>query len=98
MWYIYKTISESIFKPKSLNVCFGRWGLLFGIILIWIMSGTAFAEQYYAYEAVEDSEGVIAPWHSGQNGQCDFRIRVAAETIKRFPWVDGTAAIMPAGR
>ncbi len=41
---------------------------------------------YYAHPAVEDSHGVIAPWYHGQNGQSDFRVRVAAETLKRYPW------------
>ena len=42
--------------------------------------------RYYAHNAVEDPYGVIAPWYQGQNGQCDFRVRVAAETLKRYPW------------
>jgi hypothetical protein len=29
---------------------------------------------------------VIAPWYQGANGQIDERIRVAAETLKRYPW------------
>ena len=37
---------------------------------------------------VEDRHGVIAPWYGGQNGQCDFRVRVSAETLKRYPWAD----------
>ena len=43
-------------------------------------------DRYYAYAAVHDAEGVIAPWYTAQNGQLDFRIRVAAETLKRYPW------------
>ena len=46
--------------------------------------------RYYAHPAVEDSHGVIAPWYNGLNGQCDFRIRVAAETLKRYPWTTPT--------
>ncbi|HJN14840.1 MAG TPA: hypothetical protein QGH10_05090, partial [Armatimonadota bacterium] len=42
--------------------------------------------RYYAHEAVEDEHGVIAPWYAGQNGQCDLRARIAAETLKRYPW------------
>jgi len=53
------------------------------------------ATQYFAHAAVEDSYGVIAPWYSGQNGQCDFRVRVAAETLKRYPWADRPVAITP---
>ena len=43
-------------------------------------------DRYYAYPAVHDAQGVIAPWYTAQNGQLDFRIRVAAETLKRYPW------------
>ena len=42
--------------------------------------------RYYAHPAVHDQFGVIAPWYAGQNGQCDLRVRVAAETLKRYPW------------
>ncbi|MBN1911097.1 MAG: hypothetical protein JW818_15225 [Pirellulales bacterium] len=51
--------------------------------------------QYFAYPAVEDSYGVIATWYGGLNGQCDFRVRVAAETLKRYPWADRPTAITP---
>jgi hypothetical protein len=51
---------------------------------------------YFAHAAVEDRDGVIAPWYRGLNGQCDFRIRVAAETLKRYPWADAPPAVMPA--
>jgi len=51
------------------------------------------AKRYYAHEAVEDRFGVIAPWYKGQNGQCDFRVRIAAETLKRYPWVDRRKAL-----
>ncbi|MHB1457090.1 MAG: carboxypeptidase regulatory-like domain-containing protein [Armatimonadota bacterium] len=43
-------------------------------------------KRYYAYKAVEDKNGVIAPWYQGLNGQCDLRVRIAAETLKRYPW------------
>ncbi len=55
-------------------------------------SGTA-QKRYYAYPAVEDRHGVIAPWYKGQNGQCDFRVRIAAETLKRYPWADRKKAV-----
>ena len=42
--------------------------------------------RYYAHEAVHDAYGVIAPWYNGPNGQIDYRIRIAAETLKRYPW------------
>ena len=54
-------------------------------------------KRYFAYPAFEDSHGVIAPWYTRQNGQCDFRVRIAAETLKRYPWValDRAVAIAP---
>lgn len=53
-------------------------------------------KRYYAHDAVHDRHGVIAPWYKGQNGQCDFRVRIAAETLKRYPWADATKAPTPA--
>ena len=44
---------------------------------------------------MEDRHGVIAPWYKGQNGQFDYRVRIAAETLKRYPWVDKSRAVMP---
>jgi hypothetical protein len=52
--------------------------------------------RYYAYPTVLDRYGVIAPWYQGQNGQADFRVRIAAETMKRYPWVAATRAPSPA--
>jgi len=43
---------------------------------------------YYAHDATEDRYGVIAPWYRGQNGLCDWRVRIAAETLRRYPWLD----------
>ena len=54
------------------------------------------AGKYFAHPAVEDRHGVIAPWYTGLNGQCDFRVRVAAETLKRYPWADKPQAVMAA--
>ena len=51
--------------------------------------------RYYAFEAVEDRHGVIAPWYGGQNGQLDFRVRVAAETLKRYPWATDAPSPAP---
>ncbi len=45
-------------------------------------------KHYYAHDAVEDANGVIAPWYKGQNGQLDLRVRIAAETLKRYPWTE----------
>lgn len=63
-----------------------------------VSAGTAATvqERYYAHPAVHDQYGVIAPWYQGQNGQLDFRIRVAAETLKRYPWVEPPAAVSAA--
>ena len=68
-----------------------------------ILVGTAYARaedakplSYFAYSAAEDQFGVIAPWYRGQNGQSDFRVRIAAETLKRYPWADKDVAVMPA--
>jgi hypothetical protein len=53
-------------------------------------------DRYYAHETVVDEHGVIAPWYSGQNGQFDYRVRIAAETLKRYPWADLPKAPIPA--
>lgn len=52
--------------------------------------------RYYAHPAAHDEHGVIAPWYRGQNGQCDFRVRIAAETIKRYPWATADSAVSDA--
>jgi len=44
--------------------------------------------RYFAHDTVEDQYGVIAPWYKGLNGQCDWRVRITAETLKRYPWTD----------
>lgn len=54
------------------------------------------ADRYYAHNAVEDRYGVIAPWYAGLDGQCSLRVRIAAETLKRYPWVETPATGMPA--
>jgi hypothetical protein len=46
------------------------------------------SRRYYAHKAVTDANGVIAPWYAGAHGQLDFRIRVAVETLKRYPRTD----------
>ncbi|MBX7259722.1 MAG: hypothetical protein K1Y02_25425, partial [Candidatus Hydrogenedentes bacterium] len=51
--------------------------------------------KYYAYDVVEDEHGVIAPWYQGQNGQFDYRVRIAAETLKRYPWTKGDSGYPP---
>ncbi len=71
-------------------------GLILCIILA--VSGNAHTattmDKYYAHEAVTDSFGVIAPWYNGQNGFLDFRVRVSAEFLKRYPWVDANVSVM----
>src|SRR5512139_2216676 len=47
---------------------------------------------YYAHPAVEDAHGVIAPWYRGLNGQLPCRVRIGAETLKRYPWSDPAKA------
>jgi hypothetical protein len=47
------------------------------------------APRYFGHEARADRHGVIAPWYTGLNGQCDLRARIAAETMKRYPWTAG---------
>jgi hypothetical protein len=59
--------------------------LLLFVLQTTILSG-AQQTHYYAHETVEDAHGVIAPWCQGQNGQFDLRVRIAAETLKRYPW------------
>ncbi len=60
------------------------------LIVLCLVTGGANAattqKHYYAHDAVEDEHGVIAPWYRGQNGQMDWRVRIAAETLKRYPW------------
>jgi hypothetical protein len=51
------------------------------------------AAHYYGHDAVVDAQGVIAPWYKGLNGQCDLRVRIAAETLKRYPWTTTNTAI-----
>ncbi len=67
------------------------------LLIITLVASSAFGStnqpRYYAHQAVRDEHGVIAPWYRGLNGQCDFRVRIAAETLKRYPWTTGTNAI-----
>ncbi len=81
-------------------MCRSSSRLLFAAMLFWPVSATAAdapaVKRYFAHPAVEDRDGVIAPWYRGQNGQVDFRVRVAAETLKRYPWTDKSMAVMAA--
>ncbi len=58
--------------------------------------GQAAQGRYYAHTAVEDRYGVIAPWYTAPNGPWDWRIRIAAETLRRYPWVAPPEALAPA--
>ena len=53
-------------------------------------------DSYYAHETREDEHGVVAPWHEGQNGQLDERVRIAIEVYKRYPWINTDRAVMAA--
>ena len=74
--------------------------LFLATMLTWPVSATAANPQpvkkYFAHTVVEDRDGVVAPWYHGQNGQVDFRVRIAAETLKRYPWTDKKMAVMAA--
>jgi len=77
-----------------------RWTVVIELLLAGLMVSGAWAAttqgQYYAHAAKEDAQGVVAPWYEGLNGQLDFRVRVSAETLKRYPWVDTDKAVMAA--
>jgi hypothetical protein len=66
------------------------------LLIVFVVS-TAWAAttqpRYYGHETVHDAYGVIAPWYRGLNGQCDLRVRIAAETLKRYPWTATTNAV-----
>ena len=67
---------------------------LFGCLFMATLSQAAVTQdRVLGHETVEDEYGVIAPWYKGQNGQFDNRVRIAAETIKRYPWVTKEKAI-----
>jgi len=64
----------------------------FGLQLAVFANAATTQKHYYGHDAVEDKYGVIAPWYRGQNGQYDYRVRIAAETMKRYPWVGSDRA------
>src|SRR5665213_1144720 len=70
---------------------------LLSVALVCLCCAPAYAAttrtHYYAHDAILDKNGVIAPWYTQLNGQCDFRIRIAAETLKRYPWTTTNNAI-----
>ncbi len=77
----------------------GRRGWIGWVVILGMLglAGSAFGagvqSRYYGHAAAHDEHGVIAPWYGGLNGQCDFRVRIAAETLKRYPWTSRTNAI-----
>ena len=67
-----------------------------GLLLTSVAIAQPTQARYFAHDAVEDRHGVIAPWYKALNGQCDFRVRVAAETLKRYPWATNPKTGLPA--
>lgn len=48
--------------------------------------------RYYAFPAVHDTDGVIASRYTGGNGPFDERVRIAMDTLKRYPWTEAGQA------
>ena len=71
------------------NLC----GLLVFVMAVAVSHAATQQKHYYGHDAVVDRYGVVAPWYRGLNGQCDFRVRIAAETLKRYPWTTTNNAI-----
>ena len=74
-------------------------GSIFCVLSIIAVAGCFAATtqlHYFAHGAESDKEGVIAPWYKEQNGQFDFRVRIAAETLKRYPWAGPDKVASPA--
>jgi hypothetical protein len=77
------------------------WRVTLLFLFLWLALGAqakaaTVQKHYFGHDAVQDQYEVIAPWYKGQNGQFDFRVRVAAETIKRYPWANRDRAVMAA--
>ena len=72
------------------------------LVVVWFLLfcnfsfGATTLKKYYAHAAEQDQYGVIAPWYNGLNGQCDLRVRIAAETLKRYAWIDTDKAVVAA--
>ena len=64
-----------------------------GILMATSLSAATIKPRYYGHETVLDEHGVIAPWYRELNGQCDWRVRIAAETLKRYPWTTTNDAV-----
>ncbi|MBI4580770.1 MAG: hypothetical protein HY718_13770 [Planctomycetes bacterium] len=87
-----KTTSGDARLRNRAGTCVGLATLTLLVLIpgLRMCGAAAVQKRYYAHEAVEDEYGVIAPWYRGQNGQLDMRIRVAAETLRRYPWLDAS--------
>lgn len=69
------------------------------LLMVWLppfASGATTLNFYFAHAPETDRHGVIAPWFKGQNGQLDYRVRIAAETLKRYPWASAEKAALAA--
>ncbi|MGA2749149.1 MAG: hypothetical protein ABSG59_10260 [Verrucomicrobiota bacterium] len=74
-----------------------RAGILLTAVLLWANArGATNLPSYYAHPSELDSNGVIAPWYHGLNGQLDERLNIAVNVYKRYPWVDKPKAVMAA--
>ena len=105
-------IKKGIFNfiEVSYLICGFLYSILFILILCLGMPMVVFSQQqpvpaevkqtqtlrYYGHEIVLDRYGVISPWYIKPNGQCDYRIRIAAETLKRYPWTTTQNAVIAA--
>ncbi|MBS1813306.1 MAG: hypothetical protein JSS87_00350 [Acidobacteria bacterium] len=74
------------------------WRQIVCAFLVLAASGVSETKQinYFGHNAEVDQYGVIAPWYPAQNGQFDYRVRIAAETMKRYPWSQPGKAVTPA--
>ena len=83
-------------SPGLLNMMRIHISLLTSAVFSVVAGAATVQTHYFGHDAIEDRYGVIAPWYKGQNGQYDFRVRIAAETIKRYPWTTAGRAVAPA--
>ena len=92
-------VGQVTFQSHSRGVPRTRRTLLCTLLAIFLGAATQSASaanpqtRYYGHEAAHDEHGVIAPWYHGLNGQCDLRVRIAAETLKRYPWTTTKDAV-----
>ena len=84
MWL---TVSQFLPLPRPTVFVAGM------LVMVTSLSAATTKPRYYGHETVEDAHGVIAPWYRGLNGQCDWRVRIAAETLKRYPWTTTNNAV-----